>query len=98
MGENVTTRGVDLLALPVRTRLSLGAQAVIEVTGLRNPCTQLDGFQPGLMRAVLGRDANGGIVRKAGVMAVVLTSGNLRPGDPIEMMLPPEPHMPLRRV
>jgi MOSC domain-containing protein YiiM len=98
MGENVTTRGVDLLALPVRTRLSLGAQAVIEVTGLRNPCTQLDGFQPGLMRAVLGRDANGGIVRKAGVMAVVLTSGNLRPGDPIEMMLPPEPHMPLRPV
>ena len=98
MGENVTTRGVDLLGLPVGARLRLGDEAVVEVTGLRNPCWQLDGFQPRLMQAVLGRDEDGGLVLKAGVMAVVLTGGQVRPGDPIAVELPSEPHRRLKRV
>ena len=98
MGENVTTRGVDLLALATGTLLRLGAAAVIEVTGLRNPCVQLDRFQDGLMAAVLDRDADGGLVRKAGVMAVVLTGGDVRPGDRIDIERPPEPHRPLSPV
>ncbi|HYE00029.1 MAG TPA: MOSC domain-containing protein, partial [Alphaproteobacteria bacterium] len=71
MGENVTTAGLDLLALPVGTRLRLGAEAAVEVTGLRNPCIQLDRYQQGLTAAVLDRDAAGGLIRKAGIMAVV---------------------------
>jgi len=98
MGENVTTRGVDLLALPVGSRLLLGDGALIEITGLRNPCKQLEGIQPGLMAATLDRDANGGLVRKAGVMAVVLEGGEVRPGDPIAVELPPAPHRPLEPV
>ncbi len=98
MGENVTTRGLDLLALPEGARLRLGAEALIEVTGLRNPCTQLDGIQPGLMAAVLERDADGGLIRKAGVMAVVLAGGTVRPGDAITVELPPEPCRPLAPV
>lgn len=98
MGENVTTRGIDLLGLPRGARLHLGATAVAEVTGLRNPCRQLDAFQPGLMAATLGRDAAGGLVRKAGVMAVVLAGGEVAPGDPVAVELPPPPHRPLDRV
>ncbi|HVX43433.1 MAG TPA: MOSC domain-containing protein [Mycobacteriales bacterium] len=98
MGENVTTRGVDLLGLPTGARLTLGPEAVIEITGLRNPCTQLNDFAPGLMKAVLGRDETGAVVRKAGVMAVVLRSGDVRPGDGIGVELPPRPHRPLEPV
>ena len=83
IGENVTTRGLDLLALPTGTRLRLGADAVVEVTGLRNPCGQLDDFRPGLMAAVLDRDAEGRLVRKSGVMAIVLAGGDVRAGDAI---------------
>ncbi len=98
IGENVTTRGLALLALPTGTRLHLGGTAVVEVTGLRNPCAQLDSFRPGLMAAVLDRDAAGRLVRKAGIMGVVLVGGEVRPGDPIRVTLPPEPHRPLERV
>ena len=98
MGENITTRGVDLLGLPAGTRLHLGASAVVEVTGLRNPCPQLDAFQPGLTAAVLDRDAEGNLVRKAGIMGIVLTSGEVRPNDSLRVELPPEPHQPLRPV
>lgn len=98
MGENVTTRGVDLLGLPVAAKLWLGADAVVEITGLRNPCSQLDAFRPGLMAAVLGRDEAGHLVRKSGVMGVVLAGGVVRPGDPIEVELPPPPHRKLERV
>jgi MOSC domain-containing protein YiiM len=98
MGENITTRGVDLLGLPVGTRLHLGVQAVVEITGLRNPCAQLDGLQPGLMAAVLDRDAQGNLVRKAGVMGVVLAGGEIRPTDAIRVELPPEPRRPLEPV
>ena len=98
MGENVTTRGVDLLGLPTGTRLHLGDEAVVEVTGLRNPCKQLDNFQPGLMAAVLDRDERGHLVRKAGIMGVVLAGGEVRPGDPIRVELPTGPHQPLEPV
>jgi MOSC domain-containing protein YiiM len=98
MGENITTRGIDLLGLPTRARLRLGDEAVVEITGLRNPCRQLEGIQPGLMAAVLDRDANGALMRKAGVMAVVVAGGLVRPGDVIAVELPPTPHTPLAPV
>jgi MOSC domain-containing protein YiiM len=98
IGENVTTRGLDLLGLPTGTRLRLGPDAVVEVTGLRNPCTQLDAFQDGLLAAVLGRAADGSVIRKAGVMAVVLADGEVRPGDPVEVDLPAGPYVPLAPV
>ena len=98
MGENITTRGLDLLRLPVGTRLHLGAAAVVEITGLRNPCAQLDRIQPGLMAAVLDRDAQGHLIRKAGVMGVVLAGGEVRPADPIRVELPPEPYQLLEPV
>lgn len=98
MGENVTTSGIELLALPKGTRLRLGSQAVVEITGLRNPCTQLDGIAPGLMKATLDRDADGELVHKAGVMGVVLEGGEVRPGDPIAVELPAEPHVRLAPV
>jgi MOSC domain-containing protein YiiM len=82
----VTTRGLDLLGLPAGTRLRLGEAAVVEVTGLRNPCKQLEGVQPGLMRAVLGLGGDGELVRKAGVMGVVVAGGEVRAGDPIEVV------------
>jgi MOSC domain-containing protein YiiM len=95
MGENITTRGVDLLGLAVGTRLHLGGRAVVEITGLRNPCAQLDKIQRGLMAATLDRDANGKLVRKAGIMGVVLVEGEVRPGDPIRVEPPPPPYRPL---
>jgi MOSC domain-containing protein YiiM len=98
MGENITTRGIDLLALPVGTRLALGPQAVVEVTGLRNPCKQLEKLQPGLMAAVLDTDAEGDLVRKAGVMAVVVAGGEVHPGDQIRVDLPAPPHRRLEPV
>jgi MOSC domain-containing protein YiiM len=98
MGENVTTRGVDLLGLPTGTRLRLGRTATIEVTGLRNPCKQLEGIQSGLMAATLDRDDRGQLVRKAGIMGIVLTGGEVRPGDAVQVELPPEPHRPLEPV
>jgi MOSC domain-containing protein YiiM len=98
LGENVTTRGVNLLGLPVGTRLHLGKTALVEVTGLRNPCAQIDRFQQGLRSAVLDKGADGRLVRKAGVMGIVLVSEEVRPGDSIQVELPPEPHRLLEPV
>jgi MOSC domain-containing protein YiiM len=98
MGENVTTRGIDLLGLPTGARLLIGASAVIEVTGLRNPCVQIDRFQKGLMKAVLGKDERGNLVRKSGIMAIVLEGGEVRSGDAIRVELPPGPCRPLEVV
>lgn len=98
IGENVATEGVDLLGLPTGTVLRLGDEAVVEVTGLRNPCAQLDAFQPGLMAAVLDRTPDGALVRKAGIMSVVLHGGLVRPGDAIRVELPEPPHRPLAPV
>jgi hypothetical protein len=98
LGENVTTRGVDLLGLPTGTLLRMGASAQIEVTGLRNPCTQLDRLQPGLMQALVHRGTDGELVRLAGVMAIVLAGGEVGPGDPIVVELPPGRPRPLQPV
>jgi MOSC domain-containing protein YiiM len=98
LGENLTTRGVDLLALPRGTRVRCGDRATIELTGLRNPCKQLDGIAPGLMKATLDRDAEGALVRKAGVMAIVLEGGDVRPGDPLSVALPAGSPAPLEPV
>ena len=98
LGENITTSGLYLLALPTGTRLSIGAEVVLEVTGLRNPCAQLDGLQKGLLKAVLDKDADGHLFRKAGIMSAVLNGGVVRPGDEIGPRLPPEPWRRLERV
>jgi MOSC domain-containing protein YiiM len=99
LGENVTTRGIDLLGLARGTRLRLGDEAVIEVTGLRNPCRQIDdNIAPGAMAATLGRAADGSLVRKAGVMAVVVSGGDVRAGDPIEVAAQPERRLALEPV
>ena len=98
LGENVTTRGVDLLHLPSGSRLALGDDAVVEITGLRNPCVQIDRFQAGLLSAVVGRDASGEVVRKSGIMAVVVAGGIIRPGDAIRATLPALPHRALEVV
>lgn len=98
LGENITTRDLDILALPERTRLHLGRHAVIEITGLRNPCKQLDRFRYGLTRAMLDKDASGGLVRKAGVMAIVITGGNVCEDDVIKVVLPAGPHKALAPV
>ena len=98
MGENVTTQGIDLLGLPEGAKLTLGHSAVVQITGLRNPCGQLNGIQPGLMDAVLDHDDQGNTVRKAGVMAVVLQDGEVLPGDTVQVELPPPPHSSLQPV
>jgi MOSC domain-containing protein YiiM len=98
MGENITTRELDLLNLPRGTRLRLGTSAIVEVTGLRNPCIQMDRFRPGLMAATLDRDASHALVRKAGIMSIVVASGTVHAGDPILVVLPPGPHVPLQPV
>ncbi len=97
MGENITTRGIDLLGLPRGARLRIG-NAVIEVTGLRNPCAQLDGLRPGLMAAVLDRAPDGSLIRKAGIMGIVLRSGTVMQGDRIEVEMPTPPFVALERV
>ena len=98
LGENITTRGVDLLALPTGTLLHLGADAVVRVEGLRNPCVQIEAYDAGLLRHVAGRAPDGSVVRRAGVMGVVVAGGVVRAGDPIAIVLPEEPHRPLAPV
>lgn len=97
LGENITTKGIDLLALPTGTRVRIGMNAIIKVTGLRNPCRQLDDFRPGLMAALVSR-VDGKIIRKAGIMAIVIADGEAHPDDPLRVALPPLPHVPLRTV
>ncbi len=98
LGENITTRGVKLLDLPTGTRLHLGDTAIVEVTGLRNPCEQLNNFQAGLMNACVYKDADGTMIRKAGIMSIVLVGGEIGLGDFIQVELPSGPHRPLQVV
>ncbi|MGE4239972.1 MOSC domain-containing protein [Ramlibacter sp.] len=98
LGENITTRGIDLLALPTGAELQIGATAVVEVTGLRNPCSQIERFRRGLLAEVVDRDEDGGVIRKAGVMGVVLAGGIVRAGDAVAVRLPAQPHRPLAPV
>ena len=99
LGENILTRNLDLLSLPLGTRLHLGADAIVEVTGLRTPCSKIDDFRPGLQQHLWGdRDPSGKRTRRAGIMSIVLTAGEIRPGDSIRVELPPRPHQPLGPV
>ena len=98
LGENITTRGINLLALGRGARLKIGANAVVEITGLRNPCSQIENFQAGLLSVVIGRAPDGSLIRKAGVMAIVLTGGFVQPGDEIEVLHEPAEHTPLSPV
>ena len=98
LGENITTRGIDLLALPRGAVLRIGSAAVIQITGLRNPCQQINAFAPGMLRAVLATAPDGEVVRKAGVMGIVLSGGAVAPGDRIALALPAPPLLPLKRV
>lgn len=98
IGENITTRDIDLLALPTNTELAIGNEVVLRLTGLRNPCGQLDHYAKGLTAAVLDRAADGSLIRKAGVMAVVLNGGRIAPESPITVTLPPKPHLQLLPV
>ena len=98
LGENITTTGVDLLALPQNTRLHIGPDAIIEVTGLRSPCGQINAFRPGLMQAVLDRDSAGNLIRKSGIMAVVIADGQIASGDAIDVRLPEGAHRALQPV
>lgn len=98
LGENVTTAGIDLLGLPAGTRLHIGDSAIVEVTGLRNPCAQIEAFQEGLLAAVLDRGPEGEVIRKSGIMGIVVASGVIRPGDALGVDLPPPPHRRLERV
>ena len=98
MGENITTRGLDLLSLGAGTRLKIGATAVVEITGLRNPCSQIENFQSGLLAAVLGRSADGSLRRKAGVMAIVLQGGWVQADDAIDILYAPIEHTALLPV
>lgn len=98
LGENITTRGIDVLSLPKGALLRIGGAAVLEATGLRNPCVQIEQFQPGLLAAVLDRTRSGQLIRKTGIMTVARTGGIVRPGDPIEVELPSSPYLPLDRV
>lgn len=98
LGENILTRGLDLMALPRDTVLHIGVGVQLRVTGLRNPCAQIEAFQPGLLSAVRLRAEDGQVIRKAGIMSVVLAGGVVRPGDPVRAQLPQGPHHPLERV
>ncbi|MYM58624.1 MOSC domain-containing protein [Vibrio sp. OCN044] len=98
LGENITTLGIDLLALPKNSVLKFSGGAEVLVTGLRNPCPQIEEYQTGLLSEVLGRDDSGKVVRKAGIMGVVKAGGWVSPGDSIEVELPPKPYEPLQRV
>jgi MOSC domain-containing protein YiiM len=98
MGENITTHGINLHELPTDTLLYIGKSALVKVTGLRNPCAQIDHFKPGLLNAVVERDHEGSIIRKAGIMGIVLQSGEIKPGDPIYVKWPPTPFKKLERV
>ena len=98
LGENITSRGIDLLALPTGTILNIGYEVVIELTAFRNPCKQIDEFQEGMLKAVLYKDDEGNLVRKTGVIGIVRSGGEVRPGDTILFNLPPKPHQQLEYV
>lgn len=98
LGENITTTGIDLLSLPKGAELHIGAQCIIEVTGLRNPCAQIDGLQQGLLKELVGHDAAGNIIRRAGIMGIVLQGGMIQPGDNIKIIYPAGEFQALERV
>ena len=98
IGENVTTAGLDLVRLPVGSIVRLGPDALVALTGLRNPCVQIDAFQEGLQGAMLGRDHDGSLLRKSGVMSVVVRGGVVSTGDTIEVRFPPGPAVRMEKI
>jgi MOSC domain-containing protein YiiM len=98
LGENITTRGIDLLALPKGCVLKIGDHAIVEITGLRNPCQQIEAHKTGLLSKVLVKAGDGTLIRKTGVMGVVRASGHVRPDDRVQIELPPLPHVALEKV
>jgi MOSC domain-containing protein YiiM len=98
LGENVLTQGIDLITLPTGTIFQIGAEAIVEISGIRDPCKQIDGVARGLTKALIDRDAAGQVLRKAGIMGVVVKGGMVRPGDAIVVTLPAEPHRRLEVV
>jgi MOSC domain-containing protein YiiM len=99
LGENILTRSIELLSLPRGTKLHFGATAIVEVTGLRTPCSKIDDFRAGLQQHLWGdRDASGKRIRRAGIMGIIVSAGEVRPKDPIQIEFPPEPHQPLGPV
>lgn len=98
LGENITTSGLNLLELPTDTIMYVGEEAIIKITGLRNPCPQIDHFKQGLLQAVLNKDSEGNLIRKAGIMGIVLKGGEVKPEDLIRIELPPKPYRKLERV
>jgi MOSC domain-containing protein YiiM len=97
LGENITTRGIDLLSLPCDTVLHIGETAKVKITGFRNPCAQIDIFLPGLLSAVLVRKPKE-LIRQTGVMGVVVEGGIVRAKDAIIAHFPAGPHEALVRV
>ena len=98
MGENITTSGIDLLSLPTGAVLQIGAEAEVEITGLRNPCSQIEAWQPGLLKELVFKGEDGALVRKAGIMGIVLKGGIVKPGDGIRVILPAKPWQKMDRV
>ena len=98
LGENITTRGIGLLNLPQGTRLHLGGEAVVELTGLRTPCKLIEDFKPGLLKQVISRDAANKVLAKAGVMAIVLHGGDVHERSPIRVEYPAARHVPLQMI
>jgi MOSC domain-containing protein YiiM len=86
LGENITTAGLDLTNLPLGTRLRLGSSAVVEITGLRTPCSLIDRFQKGLKRAMIMKHEQPRF--RCGVLGVAKATGKIAPGDPIIVELP----------
>jgi MOSC domain-containing protein YiiM len=98
LGENITTRGIDLAGLPVGTRLRIGDVAIVQLTALRNPCVQIEQFRKGLLKELVFKNEQGETIRKAGVMGVVLAGGQVKPKDKIEVVLPDMPHSELEYI
>ena len=97
MGENVLTQGLDLLGMPTGALFRIG-EAVVEISGIRDPCKKIDALGKGLTKRLFDRAADGMLMRKAGIMGVVRQGGAIRPGDTIEVELPPGPHRRLEVV
>ena len=103
MGENITTRGINLVKLPLGTLLHLGETVTLRVTGLRNPCPLIEKYKTDLFKVfrddieiadneVGYKIVEGTLKKKAGIMSVVLTTGPITSNDTITVELPPRPY------
>ena len=72
--------------------------SVIELTGLRNPCAQINTFREGLLAAFRSESPGGETIRRAGIMAIVINGGVVHTGDEIRIEIPHGNTEPLRPV